>query len=331
MNLAERITLMVKLGEYLIEDSDELQAVKQQAFEKNKWFIEEFSDLSIRNISKNFLDQDKLKDWVNYYHIDDNIIPKKVGVVMAGNIPLVGFHDFLCVFISGHRQLIKLSEKDGVLLKHIIEKLCEWNPEVSNVVAIAELLKDCDAYIATGSNNSVRYFHYYFDKYPSLIRNNKTGVAVLYGNETLDQLSFLANDVHTYFGLGCRNVTKLYVPEKYDFVMLLNAFRKYNYFSDFTKYKNNYDYNLALLIMNNKFYMTNDSIILVENENLFSPVSELHFSFYQNRRTVLDELSVNKNIQCIVSSENTPFGKTQEPRLFEYADGIDTIQFLLSL
>lgn len=331
MNLAERITLMVKLGEYLIEDSDELQAVKQQAFEKNKWFIEEFSDLSIRNISKNFLDQDKLKDWVNYYHIDDNIIPKKVGVVMAGNIPLVGFHDFLCVFISGHRQLIKLSEKDSVLLKHIIEKLCEWNPEVSNVVAIAELLKDCDAYIATGSNNSVRYFHYYFYKYPSLIRNNKTGVAVLYGNETLDQLSFLANDVHTYFGLGCRNVTKLYVPEKYDFVMLLNAFRKYNYFSDFTKYKNNYDYNLALLIMNNKFYMTNDNIILVENENLFSPVSELHFSFYQNRRTVLDELSVNKNIQCIVSSENTPFGKTQEPRLFEYADGIDTIQFLLSL
>lgn len=331
MNLAERITLMVKLGNYLVEDSDELRIIKRQALEKNKWFVEEFVNLSLNNISKNYLDPEKLKEWVNYYHIDDNIALQKIGVVMAGNIPLVGFHDFLCVFISGHSQLIKLSEKDNVLLKHIIEKLCEWNPEVSNVVAFAEFLKDCDAYIATGSNNSTRYFHYYFGRYPSLIRNNKTAVAVLSGDETLAQIGLLANDVHTYFGLGCRNVTKLYVPKKYDFIMLLGAFRKYNYFSDFSKYKNNYDYNLTLLIMNNKFYMTNDSIILVEDENLFSPVSELHFSFYQNKQTVLDELSVNENVQCIVSSENIAFGKTQEPGLSDYADGLDTIQFLLSL
>ena len=331
MNLEERITLLVKLGKYLTEDNDELKLIKRQAFEKNKWFIEEFVNLAITNISKNYLDHDKLKEWVNYYHVDDNIKSQKIGVVMAGNIPLVGFHDLLCIFISGHSQVIKLSQKDDVLPKHIIEKLCEWNPEVSNVIAISEFLKDCDAYIATGSNNSGRYFHYYFGKYPSIIRNNKTGVALLSGDETLGQLALLANDVYTYFGLGCRNVTKLYVPEKYDFQLLVESFRKYNYLSDFTKYKNNYDYNLALLIMNNKFYMTNDSIILVENENLFSPVSELHFSFYQNRESQLSELFVDKNIQCIVGRENISFGKTQEPGLFDYADGIDTIQFLLSL
>lgn len=331
MNLEERISLMVKLGKYLTGESEELNEIKQKAFERNKWFIEEFVNFSLRNISTHFLDLQKLETWINHYHIDDNISPQKIGIVMAGNIPLVGFHDFLSVFISGHYQVTKLSEKDDVLLKHIIEKLCEWNPKVANVVTIAELLKDCDAYIATGSNNSVRYFNYYFGKYPSIIRNNKTSVALLSGNETLGELTSLAADVHTYFGLGCRNVTKLYVPEKYDFIMLLNAFRKYNYFSDFAKYKNNYDYNLALLIMNHKFYMTNDSIILVENESLFSPVSELHFSFYRDKQITLDELQVNENIQCIVSDENIPFGKTQEPGLFDYADGVDAIQFLLSL
>ncbi|HUZ60565.1 MAG TPA: hypothetical protein VMU83_17470 [Hanamia sp.] len=331
MNLAERITLMVKLGEYLQEGSDELYQIKVKAFEKNKWFIEEFVNLSINNIAANYLQQNKLKGWVEHYHIDDNIHPRKIGIIMAGNIPLVGFHDFLCVFISGHHQLIKLSEKDDVLLKHIIGKLSEWNSMVANVVSITTLLKDCDAYIATGSSNSARYFHYYFGKYPSIIRNNKTSVAVLSGDETLGQFAFLADDVHTYFGLGCRNVSKLYVPEKYDFLMLLNAFRKYNYLSDFTKYKNNYDYNLTLLIMNHKFYMTNDNIILVENNNVFSPVSELHFSFYQNKQSVLDELSADENIQCIASDENIPYGKTQQPDLFDYADRVDTIQFLLGL
>lgn len=331
MNLTERITLLVKLKRYLEEDSKELKAVKQEAFEKNKWFVREFIDLSVANICKFFLDRDLLKAWVNHYHIDDNIQPQKIGIVMAGNIPLVGFHDFLCVFISGHHQFIKLSEKDDVLLKHIIAKLSEWNPDVSELVKISALLKDCDAYIATGSNNSSRYFHYYFGQYPSLIRNNKTSVAILSGNETPGQLFALADDVYTYFGLGCRNVTKLYVPEDYDFVMLLNAFKKYNYFSDVTKYKNNYDYNMALLIMNNKFYMSNESIILVENEIVFSPVSELHYSFYKNKNDVLQELEGNENIQCITGGEDIPFGQTQQPGLFDYADGIDTMQFLLAL
>jgi hypothetical protein len=331
MNLAERITIMVKLGKYLMEDSDELKAVKQKAYEKNKWFTPEFTSLSIKNISENYLDENKLSAWINHYHIDDNIQPQKIGVVMAGNIPLVGFHDFLSVFITGHQQDIKLSDKDDVLLKHLIDKIVLWNAKISSIVKTSELLKDCDAYIATGSNNSARYFNRYFGKYPSVIRNNKTGVAVLSGNESEAQLSLLADDVYSYFGLGCRNVTKLFVPEDYDFIKLLNVFKKYNYFSDINKYRNNYEYNLALLIMNNKYYMSNESIILSEDENVFSPVSVLNYSFYENEKFVPEQLENNASIQCIVGNKYIPFGKSQSPGLFDYADGIDTMQFLLTL
>ncbi len=331
MNLEERITLLVRLKKYLEENTEEFKAIKQKAFEKNKWFVEEFIDLSVANICKFYLNRDLLKKWVNHYHIDDNIQPQKIGIVMAGNIPLVGFHDFLSVFVSGHHQFIKLSDKDEVLLTHLIAKMTEWQREVSEMVSISSLLKDCDAYIATGSNNSSRYFQYYFGKYPSLIRKNKTSVAVLSGNETLGQLSSLADDVYSFFGLGCRNVTKIYVPKGYDFVMLLNAFKKYNYLSVITKYKNNYDYNLALLIMNNKVYMSNESIILVENDAVFSPVSELHYSFYENKNELLQKLIDDTDVQCIASEQNISFGKTQHPGLFDYADGADTMQFLLGL
>ena len=203
MDLTERIDLMEKLGNYLVSDDEKLKAVKQKAYEKNKWFTEEFVNLSLKNISTRFLNRDKLENWVKYYHPTDNINAKVIGTVMAGNIPLVGFLDFLCVFISGHKQVIKLSEKDNVLLVHIIEELTKWNAEVANLVQVAGFLKNCDAYIATGSNNSSRYFKYYFGKYPSVIRGNKTSVAVLTGKESREELSLLADDVHTYFGLGC--------------------------------------------------------------------------------------------------------------------------------
>jgi len=331
MNLEERIQVLKLLNDYLLDELPPLKSIKQKAFEKNKWFTEEFINLSIKNISDRFLDPEKLKNWISFYHLDDNISSKKIGIVMAGNIPLVGFHDFLCAFISGHHQHIKLSEKDEVLLTHLIEKMIEWNPKVASVIKISSLLKDCDAYIATGSNNSARYFDYYFGKYPSIIRKNKTSVAVLSGNETAAELSLLADDVYTYFGLGCRNVTKIFVPKDYDFVPLLDAFRKYNYFVDHTKYRNNYDYNLALLIMNNKFYMTNDSIILVENDNPFSAVSELHYSFYEEENAVKEELKQTDDIQCIIGEDHLAFGTSQTPGLFDYADGVDVMQFLLSL
>ncbi len=331
MNLEERIQVLKMLNDYLLDELPTLKSIKEKTFEKNKWFTEEFVNLSIKNISERFLNQENLHEWISFYHLDDNVSPKKIGIVMAGNIPLVGFQDFLCVFISGHHQHIKLSEKDEILLTHLIEKMVEWNPKVASVIKISSLLKDCDAYIATGSNNSARYFNYYFGKYPSIIRKNKTSVAILSGDETAGDLSLLADDVYTYFGLGCRNVSKIFVPKDYDFLPLLDTFKKYNYFADHTKYKNNYDYNLALLIMNNKFYMTNDTIILVENENPFSAVSELHYSLYSDKDEIIEELKQTDNIQCIVSENHLPFGTSQTPGLFDYADGVDVMQFLLSL
>ncbi|MDQ2863346.1 MAG: acyl-CoA reductase [Bacteroidota bacterium] len=331
MNLLKRIELLETLGKYLTDAGEQLQAAKQSAFEKNKWFTIEFINLSLENIASKFLNKSKLEDWVRHYHLDDNIEPKNIGIVMAGNIPLVGFHDFLCAFVVGHKQTIKLSEKDNVLMKHIADKLAEWDEEVKDFIRFADLLKNCDAYIATGSNNSLRYFKYYFGKYPSVIRGNKTSVAILSGSETDEELILFADDVHVYFGLGCRNVTKLYVPQHYNFVRLLTVFKKYEYFKDHTKYRNNYDYNLALLIMNNVVYMANENIILAENENIFSPVSNLYYNFYNDKTALINDLKKNENIQCIVGDGETGFGKAQQPGLFDYADGIDVMEFLLSL
>ena len=332
MNLEERISLLHKLALYLDnKENTTFNEVKQNAFEKNKWFTIEFINRALKNIVDQYLDEEKLKAWVDHYRLDDNVSPKIIGVVMAGNIPLVGFHDFLTVFISGHRQHIKLSEKDEVLLKHILEVMTEWNPEVAEFVEVMPMLKGCDAYIATGSNNSSRYFNYYFGKFPSVIRTNKTSVSVLDGTETPEELSLLADDVYTYFGLGCRNVTKIYVPKGYDFIPLIEAFKKYDYFADQTKYKNNYDYNLALFLMNNKFYMSNEGIVLVENDHIFSAVSVLHYSFYDDKEVIDQGLLGLENIQCIVGHGHLPFGTSQLPSLFDYADGIDTMQFLLGL
>jgi len=330
MNLAERISLMIELGKYLQSDNEELKIAKHKAFEKNGWFTPEFINLSLNNIANQFLQKEKLESWVNSYYLDDNIASKNVGIVMAGNIPLVGFHDFLSVFIAGHKQTIKLSSKDDVLLKHIVDKLFEWQPILNESILFLDLLKSCEAYIATGSNNTARYFDYYFGRYPNIIRRNRTSVAILTGNETLKELELLADDVHIYFGLGCRNVTKIYVPAGYDFVPLLDTFKKYKYFSDHTKYRNNYDYNLALLIMNNVYYMTNESVLLVENEEVFSPISQLNYSFYEDLKVVQNLFDDDKRIQCTVG-DNIEFGQAQQPSLFNYADGIDTMQFLLSL
>ncbi len=330
MNLAERISLMIELGKYLQSDNEDLKIAKHNAFEKNRWFTPEFINLSLNNIAKEFLQKEKLESWVNSYYLDDNIASKNVGIVMAGNIPLVGFQDFLSVFIAGHKQTIKLSSKDDVLLKHIVDKLFEWQPILNESILFSDLLKSCEAYIATGSNNTARYFDYYFGRYPNIIRRNRTSVAILTGKETLKELELLADDVHIYFGLGCRNVTKIYVPAGYDFVPLLDTFKKYKYFSDHTKYRNNYDYNLALLIMNNVYYMTNESVLLVENEEVFSPISQLNYSFYEDLKVVQNLFDDDKRIQCTVG-DNIEFGQAQQPSLFNYADGIDTMQFLLSL
>ncbi|HEX4372736.1 MAG TPA: acyl-CoA reductase, partial [Puia sp.] len=281
------------------------------------------------------LQKEKLENWCKQYAIpekEDNA--KTVGLIMAGNIPLVGFHDFLCVFISGHKQIIKPSSKDETLIKHIVQYLSEKNDAVKDVVSFSEMLKGCDAYIATGSNNSARYFEYYFGKYPNIIRRNRTSVAVLIGDENKEELERLSSDISLYFGLGCRNVTKIYVPENYDFLPLLDALKKFDYFSHHPKYKNNYDYQLAILIINGKYYMTNGSIILTENNAAFSPISVLHYEYYRLTPTPLlaeRGFENSEDIQCIAGKNFLPFGSTQKPSLTDYADGIDTLKFLAEL
>jgi Acyl-CoA reductase (LuxC) len=332
MNLQHRIDLLEKLGEYLTENCETLQAIKAQAFAKNGWFNPEFIDAALQNIATSFLQKDTLQNWANHYQLNDTVVGKNVGIVMAGNIPLVGFQDFLCVFVSGHFQTIKLSSKDDVLLKHLVQKLYSWEVTVQNYISFAELLKGCDAYIATGSNNSARYFEQYFNKYPNIIRKNRTSVAILNGQETTADLENLANDIHLYFGLGCRNVTKLYVPKNYDFVPLLNAFKNYKYFADHHKYKNNYDYNLSILLLNNVYYMTNEATLLVENSGLFSPISQLFYEYYNEIADLKNRLAQNDDVQCVVGNNfDIPFGQSQQPSLFNYADGVDTMAFLKAL
>ncbi|MGI8950271.1 MAG: acyl-CoA reductase [Chitinophagaceae bacterium] len=332
MNLQERIDLLVQLGKYMLDKNEEWKIVKEKAYRENAWFLPEFIELSATNIATFFLDRKALENWINIYQIPAQQKKKKtIGVVMAGNIPLVGFHDFLCVFISGNKIKMRPSSKDFVLIKHIITKLTEWNADVKNMVLFADILKNCDAYIATGSNNSQKYFEYYFAKYAHIIRHNKTSIAVLDENENAQQLNLLADDMQLYFGLGCRNVTKIYVPENYDFLPLLNALKKYDYFLDFHKYKNNFDYQLALLVMNNKKYMNNGSVLFTENTSVFSAVSCIYYEFYNNEEKLLNTLQNNPDIQCIVGKNFVPFGKAQQPSLTDYADGIDTMKFLMEL
>ena len=332
MDLQQRLDLMVRMGKFMLGNNEEWVAIKERAARDNAWFTDDFIEMSINNICHQFLDEKKLTDWAESYAVKDSLPQtKNVGVVMAGNIPLVGFHDFLCVFISGHQQTIKASSKDELLIKFIVKKLYEWEITIQDYVSFAENLKGCDAYIATGSNNSSRYFEYYFGKFPNIIRRNRTSVAILDGTEEKNDLDKLSDDIQLYFGLGCRNITKLYVPQGYDFIPLLNALRKYDHYFLYHKYKHIYDYQLALLMMGNKFYMTNESVVFAENESIFSPVSQVNYEYYDDAEALNEKLMVNKDIQCIIGNGFTAFGTAQKPSLTDYADGIDTMTFVTAL
>jgi hypothetical protein len=332
MTLQERILLVSRLGEYMLSEDAEWLAAREKAVRMNPWFMPEFIDLAVNNLANLFLTAEKLTGWAEQYAIPaENALPKTVGLVMAGNIPLVGFHDFLSIWIAGHRQRIKTSTKDEVLIKHLVEKMTVWNPETAAWVSFEDRLNGCDAYIATGSNNTGRYFDYYFGKYPHIIRRNRTSVAVLDGTETPEELDALTDDIQLYFGLGCRNITQLFVPRNYDFIPLLGALKKYEYFMDHHKYKHNFDYHLALLIMGTKYYMNNDSVVLTENVSPFSPVSQVHYQYYESREIVAALLHGNPDIQCVVGHGYLPFGQAQQPSLTDYADGVDTMDFLRKL
>ncbi len=339
MQLAERIAVLEQLGEYLRSDDEYLAAVVKRAAIHNPWFTENNQRKAIAAIAAQMLERTKLEEWTTPYFLDtEPSAAKWIGLIMAGNLPLVGFHDLLCVFVSGHRARIKLSDKDPYLLPALLRALRQIDERTTAYFDLVNQLKDFDAVIATGSNNSARYFEAYFGKYPHIIRRNRNGVAVLTGQESPAELEALGEDIFAYFGLGCRNVSKLYVPDDYAFEPLLEALHEYREVVTHTKYKNNFDYNYALFILNKEEYLANGCVLLREQESLQSPIACLHFERYSDEASLADRLVNDRdNIQLVISQKpvadfkNFAFGKAQQPALNDYADGVDTMQFLLGL
>lgn len=311
-----------------------LNNIVQSAFRANPWFTPENSVRALQSYA-DWLSESSLEDWLSAYPALDrsrNSL-KNIGLVLAGNIPAVGFHDVLCVLASGNRASIKLSQDDAVLLPFLLEVLMDVDQDFKSLIQIAYKFQEIDAVIATGSNNSARYFDYYFGKYPHIIRKNRNAAAIIGGNESHEKLNALGKDIFSYFGLGCRNVSHLFVPEGYDFSSFFEAMEPYGEaLMQHNKYMNNYDYHRALFLLNSETFLTNNFLLLREHAQLSTPVSVLHYSVYSSAEELQRELSLNEEgLQCVVGGGQLPFGTAQHPGLSDYADGIDTIQFLLKL
>ncbi|GEO05833.1 acyl-CoA reductase [Adhaeribacter aerolatus] len=336
MTLPERIAAFVSLGEELknLTPEQKLQ-IRERAGNGNPWFDE-------RNITNAFngiiylLDKENLEDWLFVYDLE-NITPKNVGVIMAGNIPMVGFHDFLTVLISGHYLYAKLSSEDTFLMKMLAERLVKIEPRFAERIQFVALLKEADAIIATGSDNTARYFEYYFSKKPHIIRKNRTSLGILSGNETPEDFRALGEDIFTYYGLGCRNVSKLLVPENYSFTGFYEAIEPFKYILDHNKYQNNYDYNKSILLVNRAPHLDNGFLLLSESDQLVSPISVLFYGTYANADDLKNQLvAVKDKTQAVVSvgawyPNSIAFGQAQCPAVWDYADGVDTLAFLSKL
>ncbi|WP_421830875.1 acyl-CoA reductase [Larkinella sp.] len=339
MNLSERIATFVQLGNFLKEaqNTSELPEIAEKAYYSNHWFTPENSLKALLAIVDEYLNEEKLLAWIKGYNVTTET-PKNVGVVMAGNIPAVGFHDLLCVLLSGHHLLAKLSTPDFVLINYLIQKIIEINPKFADRIQVIERLNQADAFIATGSSNSARYFEYYFSKKPHIIRRNRSSVAILTGEETTGDLDKLGHDALDYFGLGCRNVSTLFVPEHYDFIPFLQRLDPLAFqFTSHHKYNNNYDYNKSIYLINGVPHFDNGFLLITENEGLVSPISTLYYQTYADQETLTGKLNaLSDRIQCVASKDgfypaSVPLGHTQRPGLSDYADGVDTMAFLQTI
>ncbi len=348
MELENRIAAFVSLGKMLrktfgegnpVAAAEPLRKEADEAFRYNGWFTKDFVYHALNALGES-LREEKLQKWVANYELGTKTshFLKTVGVVMAGNVPAVGFHDFLSVLISGHRVLARLSSEDNKLMPAIANLLLDIEPGFEEFISFTkEQLKNFDAIIATGSNNTSRYFEYYFGKYPHIIRKNRNGIAVLTGEETEKQLRSLADDVFLYYGLGCRNVAKLFVPENYNFDLLVDILSSRKDVIENHKYFNNYEYNKAIFLVNKRDHFDTGNLLMVEDEKFASSVGVLHYEYYTNQAGLRNYLMVNREqVQCVVSGaaflDNTvDFGRSQSPELWDYADGVDTLAFLLKL
>lgn len=309
------------------QEYEALQVTINRQFALNGWFVKENVKHSLLSLG-NELTEDNLREWTRSYSFSEN--PKRVAVIMAGNIPLVGFHDFLSVLISGHHVVAKLSSDDATLLPQLAGHLVEFTPELKSRITFSQgKIGEVDAVIATGSNNSLKYFEQYFGKYPHIFRKNRTSIAVLDGSESKEQLFELGKDIFQYFGLGCRNVSHLMIPKDFELNRFFEAIVEHGEVVNNNKYGNNYDYNKAVYLMNKAELLDNNFVLLRASEDLFSPLSMLHYQRYSDISEVETYLEKHReDLQVIIGNRFTPFGKAQAPALNDYADGVDTMAWL---
>ena len=337
MLTAEKLIIAFKkLSQFLADPDEDFRGYISAARNSNAWFTPQEVDRALKALSV-MLNEADLQTCVKEIKITE--IPKKVGLILAGNIPLVGFHDVLSVLATGNIALIKLSSSDDKLLPAVLRELCKIEPALEGQVVYVERLKDFEAVIATGSNNTSRYFDYYFGKVPNIIRKNRTSVAVLTGQETQEEIAQLGHDLFDYFGLGCRNVSKIYVPENYEIKNFFEPIEQYNDIINHFKYNNNYDYNKSIYLVNSAKHFDNGFLLLKEDLGFSSPLAVLYYQSYHDIKEVEQVLTEQaENLQCIVSKANLniptgilQFGESQHPKLWDYADNVDTIKFLNSL
>ncbi|MCU7616408.1 acyl-CoA reductase [Chryseobacterium sp. PBS4-4] len=341
MNIEKQVLGLIKLSDYIKsylaknsedfnENDSEFESVVKKSEIENPWFTLENQRFALKQWS-DLLTEENLNSWLNNY--SPSKTSKKVGLILAGNIPLVGWHDVISVALSNHVPLIKLSSKDKQMIPFLLKKWKEFS-ENEIEYEFVERLTDFDAVIATGSNNTARYLEYYFKNHLSIIRKNRTSVAVIRGDESEEELKLLAQDIFQYFGLGCRNVTRLFIPEDFVIDRVFESFIDFKEIINHNKYANNYDYNRAVYLLNQDKFWDNNFVMLKEDEKLFSPLSVINFSRYSSLDEVKNFISENEeNIQCVVGKndlgiEMVYFGEAQNPRLDTYADNVDTMKFL---
>lgn len=336
LELPIRIDVFKKLGKHLLSLSeDEKQALYSGAVNQNNWFTKNNIDSALEAIGM-MLNENDLENWAASYAISSNT-NKNIGLVMAGNIPLVGFHDLFCVLLSGNTAMVKLSSQDKLLMSYVIDQLSTINPNIKPFIKISERLNETDAVIATGSDNTARYFKHYFGKNPHIIRQNRTSIAVLNGQESNDDIGDLGDDIFQYYGLGCRNVSKIYVPTAFDHVSFINSLMPFEPTIEHHKFRNNYDYNKSIYLVNREPHFDSGFFLLRESTDLVSPISVIYYEKYSNEAELNLKLSANQDkIQAIVSNKawyegSIPFGTAQCPTLGDYADGVDTMEFLIDL
>lgn len=341
MTLKQRIAAFIEVGRFLdrhfslkfrqeeVALHEGLNKLVEMAYTYNAWFIPDFTNEAIRNIGQ-LLNE---KELVSFTARIPEKPKKTVAVICAGNIPMVAFHDIMCVLLSGNDVLIKLSGDDNILLPFFLKLLAHYEPAIEQQVLFAEgRLGNFDAVIATGSDNTASHLHYYFAKYPNIIRKSRTSVAVLTGKETAGELKALGRDIFLYFGLGCRNVSKLLVPEGYSFNLFFESVIDYGYVVNYKKYGNNYDYHRAIYLLEQIPFLDNNFLMLRESTDLHSPVGVLYYQFYKDKKEVADYLKRNEqHIQCVVGEGCIPLGYSQHPVITDFADGVDTLEFLVNL